>query len=94
MKYEYERPLVGTTEPGKLRPDFSFIDPAGEVIIWEHLGMMDRPEYREGWKWKLAWYEKNGFVLDENLFKTEERSGQGLDSAEMTKLAMRIKALL
>jgi ATP-dependent exoDNAse (exonuclease V) alpha subunit len=94
MKYEYERPLVGATEPGKLRPDFSFIDPAGEVIIWEHLGMMDRPEYREGWKWKLAWYEKNGFALDENLFKTEERSGQGLDSAEITKLATRIKQLL
>jgi hypothetical protein len=94
MKYEYERPLVGTIEPGKLRPDFSFIDPAGEVIIWEHLGMMDRPEYREGWKWKLAWYEKNGFVLDENLFKTEERSGQGLDSNEITKLAKRVKALL
>jgi hypothetical protein len=94
IKYEYERPLVGTIEPGKLRPDFSFIDPAGEVIIWEHLGMMERTEYQEGWKWKLAWYEKNGFDLDKNLFKTEERSGQGLDSNEITKLAKRIKALL
>jgi hypothetical protein len=36
--------MVGTTEPGKLQPDFSFINPAGDVIIWEHLDMMDRPE--------------------------------------------------
>ena len=31
VTYHYERPLEGTVEPGRLRPDFSFIDDAGDV---------------------------------------------------------------
>ena len=44
LSYHYERPLDGLNAPGRLRPDFSFIDDAGEVIIWEHLGMMGRDD--------------------------------------------------
>ena len=52
MQYFYERPLEGTKSPGRLRPDFSFVTDAGDVIIWEHLGMLDRDDYRRGWEWK------------------------------------------
>ena len=45
MDYEYERVCEGTIEPGRLRPDFSFTMPDGDLIIWEHLGMLDRPDY-------------------------------------------------
>lgn len=39
LDYIYEREPAGTTDRDKLRPDFSFIDDVGDVIIWEHLGM-------------------------------------------------------
>ena len=44
IDYEYERVCDGTTEPGRLRPDFSFVKPDGDLIVWEHLGMLDRPD--------------------------------------------------
>ena len=40
----YERPLEGTATGGRLRPDFTFIDAAGDPIIWEHLGMLDKEQ--------------------------------------------------
>lgn len=39
---QYEQPLEGTAAAGRLRPDSTFIDAAGDPIIWEHLGMLDR----------------------------------------------------
>ena len=61
LPYIYERELPGTVDNDRLRPDFSFIDDAGDVILWEHLGMLDRPGYAEGWDWKRAWYARNGY---------------------------------
>jgi hypothetical protein len=37
-QFSYERPLEGAKAPGRLRPDFSFVTDAGDVIVWEHLG--------------------------------------------------------
>jgi len=37
IPYEYERVCEGTTAPGRLRPDFSFVTADGDLIIWEHL---------------------------------------------------------
>jgi hypothetical protein len=95
--YEYERPLEGsdpkTGRKRKLRPDFSFIDASGDVVLWEHLGMLSRPDYRRGWEWKLDWYETNGFVLGENLFVTDETEG-GLDSAKLDQVAKTIQPRL
>ena len=45
--------------PGRLRPDFTFIDAGGDPIIWEHLGMLDSESYRGAWEWKLEWYHQN-----------------------------------
>jgi hypothetical protein len=93
-QYEYERPLDGTAAPGRMRPDFSFVDPAGELIVWEHLGMLGREDYRRAWQWKKDWYKKNGFKVNENLFATEDDERGGLDCAVVTKTAEMIKALL
>ena len=43
---DYERVLEGTKRPGRLRPDFTFIDDAGDPIIWEHLGMLGKKSYQ------------------------------------------------
>ena len=76
------------------RPDFSFIDPAGDVIVWEHLGMLDRHDYRRAWDWKKEWYAKNGFRVAKNLFTTEDDERGGLDSAAVKRVAEQIRDLL
>ena len=94
IDYKYERPLEGTIAPGKRWPDFTFLDPAGEAIVWEHLGMLNREHYRRSWERKLAWYEKIGFVLNTNLFITQDDERGGLDSTEVRRVAERITELL
>ena len=91
IDYEYERVCDGTTKPGRLRPDFSFVKPDGDLIVWEHLGMLDRPDYKRGWDWKRNWYEQNGFAKGERLFTSTEVAGQGLDSTELRAIALAIK---
>ena len=56
-------------------PDFTFLDDAGEPIIWEHLGMMGDPQYASEWDKKRQWYLNQGLVEGESLFTTEERGG-------------------
>lgn len=92
--YEYERPLDGVVIPGRFRPDFSFPTPGGEIIIWEHLGMLSRPDYRLAWEWKKDWYGKNGFTLGHNLFTTQDNDVGALDSHDIKKVAERIKDFL
>ena len=93
-RYEYERPLEGHVTGGRLRPDFTFIDAAGDPIIWEHLGMLNKESYRRSWEWKVEWYEKNGFKLNDNLFTTEDDPSGGLDQGELTAIAEKIDNLL
>lgn len=91
IPYEYEQPLDGVEVVGRLHPDFSFTDAAGDRVIWEHLGMMHDEEYAQGWRWKREWYEKNGYVVGENLFVSEERKGQGLDKEALRAIAAKIQ---
>ncbi|KAB1160100.1 AAA family ATPase [Micromonospora sp. AMSO12t] len=93
IDYRYERPLPGEVVPGTVHPDFTFIDAAGDPIVWEHLGMLDRPGYRASWQRRRGWYTANGFVLGETLFTSEESSG-GLDSAMLNEQIARISDLL
>jgi hypothetical protein len=88
INYQYERPLDGVTRQGRLRPDFSFVDDAGNVIVWEHLGRMDRADYRNGWEWKRQWYAQNGFTEGHNLFRPRR-----LKSAIWTQWNASLKAL-
>lgn len=83
----YERVLEGSKRPGRLRPDFTFIDAAGDPIVWEHLGMLGKKSYRESWEWKLQWYADNGFEIGKNLFTTEDAPDGGLDQQSITSTA-------
>jgi hypothetical protein len=94
IKYEYERICEGTVEPGVLRPDFSFATPDGDLILWEHLGLLHLDDYRRGWEWKQKWYEKNGFVLGKTLFTSRDDERGGLDSGQLRKTAEVIEKLL
>lgn len=83
----YERILVGTARPGRLRPDFTFIDSAGDEIVWEHLGMLSKESYREAWNWKLQWYADNGFEEGKNLFTTRDGADGSLNQGDITAVA-------
>lgn len=91
VEYEYERVLEGDTEQGRLRPDFSFVTADGDLIVWEHLGMLQREDYRKGWEWKRRWYEANGFKLGRNLFTSVDDDRGGLDSAELRATVAKIQ---
>jgi ATP-dependent exoDNAse (exonuclease V) alpha subunit len=91
-RYEYERPLVGDVRGGPVRPDFTFEDPGGDVIIWEHLGMLMNPSYREDWEWKRQWYLDNGYIEGETLFTTQDDERGGLDANAIQELAEEIAA--
>jgi ATP-dependent exoDNAse (exonuclease V) alpha subunit len=92
LQYQYERPLQGTSAPGRLRPDFSFVDDSGDVILLEHLGMLDRPDYQKSWQWKKEWYRLNGYHEGENLFTTQEMGG--LDMESVVEVARQIQQVL
>lgn len=94
IPYDYERPLDGSVRKGRIFPDFSFSDASGDLIIWEHFGRMDDPQYLKGHEWKMNWYEQNGFVNGENLFVTEETLASGIDSSQLEKTLETIQDLV
>ena len=69
IKYEYER-LV-QLEDHFVRPDFSILIPSkGEMIYWEHCGMLNDPEYRAKWEQKKAAYKRCNIIEGKNLIVT------------------------
>jgi AAA domain/UvrD-like helicase C-terminal domain len=91
VPYEYEREFRGDRVPGLALPDFTFETPDGSLIIWEHLGLLDKPRYREDWDRKLRWYLENGLEEGQTLFTTREDGGRGLNMPEITAIAERIR---
>lgn len=92
VTFQYEKPL---TLGGQTRyPDFTIEDEiSGRTVYWEHLGMLDREDYRASWEQKFAWYQKNGVkpfktVGSETPFlvTTEDSRKNGLDMAKVKKL--------
>lgn len=69
-RYEYPIYLKGF---GKVHPDFMVLNiKERKEIYWEHLGMMDDPDYSENALQKIAAYEQNGIFPGENLILTYE----------------------
>jgi hypothetical protein len=93
IDYQYERPLTGPITGGTVRPDFTMIDPGGDEIVWEHLGMLDRDDYRLSWETKRDWYERNGFAPGQNLFTSTESNGV-IDAAVIAEEVERLRDLV
>lgn len=72
IPYQYERRLV-LNNGREFYPDFSFYDPdKGEVIYWEHFGMMDNGDYQGATLRKINEYAANGIVAGVNLITSFE----------------------
>ncbi len=75
ISYLYEQSV--SIHGKRILPDF-IIFLNGKMIIWEHLGMLDIPEYAAKWKRKMLFYETIGFIEGVNLIVTTEKTIDGL----------------
>jgi hypothetical protein len=90
----YEKPLSFGGSPKY--PDFTIEDEiSGRAIYWEHLGMLEREEYRKSWEKKLAWYRSNGVLPAADgagpkgmLVTTTESSSAGFDAASVQRVIL------
>ncbi len=86
VPYRYEYPLE-LNSYGVIYPDFSVLNvKKREVIIWEHLGMMDDSFYAENAVQKISTYGQNGFVQGKNLIFTYETKMKPLDQRHVLLL--------
>lgn len=82
VPYRYEKPLdlLDWNKVVTCRPDFTVINKrTGKILIYEHLGRMDDENYVAANMHKLDLYEKNGYLLGENLIVTHETSKSPLN---------------
>ena len=80
-RYECALPLKYNT----VYPDFTIRHPLnGKLIIWEHFGMMDDPEYAGKTAKKIKQYIQEGFIPNKTLFMTFESDERPLDFREVT----------
>ena len=93
LEFKYEERL-SEDYPKRYLPDFTFVDDSGDTIIWEHLGMLTVPEYRNAWERKKNEYEKMGFIEGENLFTTEDHTNGSIDTNEVLDIINRIKEIM
>ena len=79
IPYRYECPL--SLEAGVvLHPDFTILRiPDRKLLYWEHLGMMDDPDYVIKNLKRIRFYEQNGIMPGIQLILTMETSQQPLN---------------
>ena len=80
IDFLYEEPLYA--EDGSFYlPDFT-INWRGSDYYWEHLGLLDREDYRAHWEQKRAWYER---FFPGRLITTEESFDLSRDADELIR---------
>lgn len=68
-------------------PDFTILHPeTGDILYWEHFGMMDRADYVEKAFNKLKLYTMNKIIPMGNLITTYETAAYPLDSGKVDSL--------
>lgn len=89
IPYRYECP-IWLKGLGKVHPDFTALNiKKRKEIYWEHLGMMDSPEYAETALNRIATYEKNEIVLGDNLIITWETKKSPLNQNSIRRIIKR-----
>lgn len=77
--YKYEAPL-SLKHYGTVFPDFTILNLRTRTIYYlEHFGMMDNPEYCKSALDKIDAYQKNGYLLGNQLQITMESSKKSID---------------
>ncbi len=80
IPYRYECPII-LKGLGTIHPDFTVLNKfTRHQFFWEHLGMMDNPEYADNALTRIDIYAKNGFYLGTDLILTYETSARPLNT--------------
>ena len=86
IPYRYECPVY-LEGPGTVYPDFTVLNVRfRRELLWEHLGMMDDPEYVEKAVRKQSAYLRNGYIPGRNLILTAETRATPLSVADLNLL--------
>ena len=72
-------------------PDFLIKCLDGTLIIIEHLGLLNNPDYLQDFMEKVKLYHRNGFVLGVNFFVTADNFSGGTDSQAIKQLVKMIR---
>lgn len=91
IPYRYEAPLkLGSM--GIVYPDFTMLKiRTREIIYWEHLGMMDDPDYSHKALNKVNQFIRNGYIPGKNLLLTFESKNIPIN---MRNVEIQLRAIL
>lgn len=81
IKFEYEKAIK--ISDVIYYPDFTVEKKNGEIILWEHLGLIDNPDYRNKAYRKMLKYNENGYYQGKNLILTYETAESPLDPIDV-----------
>ena len=88
IPFRYEAPL--TLNGSTMYPDFTIKNPKNSsYTYWEHLGLMDKKEYKDHAMEKISTYCDHNIIPDVNLILTYETQKHPLDSSWVQQLVMR-----
>ena len=91
IPYKYECPLKFADGGRTIYPDFTCLDlRTRKEFLWEHLGMMDNPEYASLAVKKLSSYLQSGYVPGKNLIISMEGSEKPLSQNDVKKIVKEI----
>jgi len=91
IPYKYECPLKLADGGRTIYPDFTCLDlRTRKEFLWEHLGMMDNPEYASLAVKKLSSYLQSGYVSGKNLIISMESSEKPLCQNDVKKIVKEI----
>lgn len=86
IPYRYEYPV--TIMNYTFHPDFYCLNvKTRKEIVWEHLGMMSKPDYAEKNIAKMHVFQKAGYIIGKNLIITTETDGNPINSRQIEQLA-------
>ena len=84
IQYRYE---CGITLDGVIiYPDFTIKTDNNNLLLWEHFGKMDDPDYLKQVNWKMNLYMKNGYYPGKNLLVTYETQMKPLIIEDVMKV--------
>ena len=69
-----------------MRPDFMIYTKSGDIIIWEHLGLLNNNYDLQSFATKLRNYYLAGFTPGSNLIITADDTYGGIDMASISKI--------
>ena len=89
IPYRYECPLQ-LEGFGTVYPDFTILNiRKREQLFWEHMGMMDVPEYAEKAIRKIAAYQANGIFPGEKLILTYETGTNPINIRQVKEMILK-----